>query len=164
MKRVVLVRHAKAVPYGYDEDFSRDLADRGIDDANLIGKELKKLNISPDRFISSPANRAIQTARIFAENLGYNKNKIIEAEEIYDGLTISEFIDLIRSIPEEVQTVFFFGHNPGFHYYVNNLSERFSNHMPTCSTVGIDFKEETWKDVGTRAGKHAFHLYPKMLK
>lgn len=28
MKRVIIVRHGKAVPYGYDDDFNRDLQDR----------------------------------------------------------------------------------------------------------------------------------------
>ena len=164
MKRVVIVRHAKAVPYGYDDDFSRDLTERGVNDANLLGKELKKRKVIPDRLISSPANRALQTAQIYAENLGIDKSEIVELEEIYDGLTTSEFIDLIRELPNEIQTVFFFGHNPGFHYFANNLSERFSGHMPTCSTVGIDFNLDKWKDLGSRAGKHAFHLYPKMFK
>ncbi len=164
MKRVVIVRHAKAVHYGYDDDFTRDLAERGVNDANILGKELKKRKIIPDRLISSPANRALQTARIYADNFGIDKSEIVEVEEIYDGLTISEFIDLIRELPDELETVFFFGHNPGFHYYVNNLSDKFNGHMPTCSTVGIDFNINTWKELGSEAGKHKFHYYPKMFK
>lgn len=164
MKRVIIVRHAKAVHYGYNDDFTRDLAERGVSDANLVGKELKKREIMPDSLVSSPANRALQTAQIFAENLDFDKDKIIEVEEIYDGLTISEFIDLIRELPENTNTVFFFGHNPGFHYFANNLTESFSGDMPTCSTVAIDFKVESWSEVGNQAGKKAFHLIPKMFK
>ncbi|HSH18856.1 MAG TPA: histidine phosphatase family protein, partial [Draconibacterium sp.] len=115
MKQVVIVRHAKAVPYGYDDDFTRDLTDRGVNDANLIGKELKKRKIKPDNMISSPANRAIQTALIFAENLEFNKKMIKTQENLYNGLTTSEFLDLLKKLPESADTVFFFGHNPGFH-------------------------------------------------
>ncbi len=164
MKRVFIVRHAKAVPYGYDEDFTRDLTDRGVNDAQQIGKELKKKGIMPDSMISSPANRAIQTALIFAENMGFNKKEIVEIEDIYNGLTTSEFLDLIKELPETTETAFFFGHNPSFHYFANNLLERFYDDMPTCSTVAIDFNVDSWKNVEARSGNKAFHLIPKMFK
>ena len=164
MKRIVLVRHAKAVPYGYDDDFSRDLADRGVNDAELVAKELKRQGIKPDVMISSPANRAIQTARIFAENVGFDKKKILEVENIYNGMTTSEFLDLIRELPDQAEIVFFFGHNPVFFYYAGNLLEDFRDDMPTCSTVGIDFFVDLWEKVEARSGKKAFQLVPRMFK
>lgn len=164
MKRVVIVRHGKSVPYGYDDDFNRDLRDRGKNDAKLVSTELKKKNIIPDLMVSSPAKRAIKTARIFAENLSYEQNKIQEVEDIYEGLTTSEFIELVKDLPDEAETVFFFGHNPGFFYFVNNLLEKFDGDMPTTSTVGIDFDVPTWDSVQARTGKKAFHLIPKMFK
>jgi phosphohistidine phosphatase len=164
MKRIVIVRHAKAVPYGYDEDFTRDLTDRGVSDAQIIGRELKKMEIVPDSMISSPANRAIQTALIFAENMGFNKKQIVEIEDIYNGLTTSEFLGVIKQLPQTAETAFFFGHNPGFHYFVNNLLELFYEDMPTSSTVAIDFNVDSWKKVEARSGKKAFHLIPKMFK
>lgn len=164
MKRVVIVRHAKAVPYGYDDDFTRDLTDRGVNDAQRIGEELKKMGILPDAMISSPANRAIQTALIFAENLEFSKKMIAEIDNLYDGLTTSEFLDLIKKLPDTNQTAFFFGHNPSFHYFTNNLLERFYDDMPTCSTVAIDFNVDSWKKVEARSGQKAFQLVPRMFK
>lgn len=164
MKRVIIVRHAKAVPYGYDDDFTRDLTDRGVSDAQRIGKELKNLGIKPDTIISSPANRALQTAFIFAENLGFDKKQIVEIENMYHGLTTSEFLEMIKRLPENTQTAFFFGHNPAFHYFTNNLLERFYDDMPTCSTVAIDFNVDSWKKVEARSGKKAFQLIPAMFK
>ena len=164
MKRVIIVRHAKAVPYGYDDDFTRDLTDRGVNDAQRIGKELKNLGIKPDTIISSPANRALQTALIFAENLGFDKKQIVEIENMYHGLTTSEFLEMIKRLPENTQTAFFFGHNPAFHYFTNNLLERFYDDMPTCSTVAIDFNVDSWKKVEARSGKKAFQLIPAMFK
>lgn len=164
MKRVVIVRHGKAVAYGYDDDFSRDLRERGKNDAKLISSELYKQGIFPNIIISSPAKRALKTARIFAENLNFKKGKIIENPDIYDGLTTSEFVEIIHKLPKDVETVFFFGHNPGFYYFVNNLLEAFHGDMPTCSTVGIDFEVDSWNQTEARTGKLAFHLIPKMFK
>ena len=45
MKRVVIVRHAKSVPYGYDDDFNRGLKDRGHNDAGIISDKLKEEDI-----------------------------------------------------------------------------------------------------------------------
>lgn len=164
MKRVVIVRHGKAVPYGYEDDFNRDLRERGHKDGKLVSQELKKRGIIPGEMISSPAKRAIKTARIFAENLDFDKNKIVQVEDIYDGLTTNEFLSLIQDLPEESDTAFFFGHNPGFYYYVCNLAREFFGDMPTTSTVGIDFDVDTWKNVEARSGKLAFQLVPKMFK
>ncbi len=164
MKRIVIVRHAKSVPYGYDNDFNRDLRDRGVNDAKLVSQELKKEGIFPDIMISSPALRAIKTARIFAENLGFNQKNIREMEEIYHGLTTGEFLDVIRELPGDAKTVFFFGHNPDFHIFTDNLLDDYPENMPTCATVGIDFQIDKWKQAEAREGKMAFRLIPKMFK
>ncbi len=164
MKRVIIVRHAKAVPYGYDDDFTRDLTDRGVNDARHIGTELKKMGIKPDVIISSAANRAIQTATIFAENMNFDKKNIDEIEDIYHGLNTFGFLNLIQKLPEEAKTAFFFGHNPSFQYFAGNLIELFHDAMPTCSTVAIDFNVDSWKKVEARTGKKAFQLIPAMFK
>ncbi|WP_319267369.1 histidine phosphatase family protein [uncultured Draconibacterium sp.] len=164
MKQVVIVRHGKAVPYGYEDDFTRDLRERGKKDAKLISDELKKRSIKPDKIISSPAKRAFKTAMIFAENLDFRRQDIITVEDIYDGLTTNDFLELIKTLPQNANTVFFFGHNPGFYYYVCNLLDEFYSDMPTTSTVGINFDIEKWEDAEARSGKLAFHLVPRMFK
>ncbi len=164
MKRVIIVRHAKAVPYGYEDDFSRDLRDRGKNDAKLISTELHNRKIKAGVFIASPAKRALKTARIFAENIGFNKKDIVEREDIYHGLTTSEFIEMVQHLPETAETAFFFGHNPGVYYFVSNLAEEFRGDMPTCSTVAIDFDVDSWQKIEARTGKTAFQLVPRMFK
>ncbi|MCD6353936.1 MAG: histidine phosphatase family protein [Prolixibacteraceae bacterium] len=164
MKRVVIVRHAKAVSFGYDNDFDRDLRRRGKEDAKIVSEELRKLGVMPCALISSPAKRALETARIFSETLGFNEKNIIEKEEIYDGLTTSGFVELIHDLPEEAVTAFFFGHNPGFYYFALNFCNNCIEEMPTCSAVGIDFDVEHWSQVKSRTGEKAFQLIPKMFK
>ena len=164
MKRVIIVRHAKSVPYGYDDDFNRDLSSRGKSDASIIGSELRKRGVHPDVMISSPAKRAIKTARTFAEQLDFGQNNIIEKQDIYDGQTTSEFVEIIQDLPETASTAFFFGHNPGFYYFVGNLLTVFHDDMPTCSTVVIDFNVDSWGKVEARTGTLAFQLVPRMFR
>lgn len=164
MKSVILVRHAKAVHYGYEDDFNRKLTDRGKADAKLLSKRLKISKAIPELMISSPAKRALKTAKIYAENLDYPKKKILIEEDFYDGLTTSDFIDLLRNLPEDAQTVYFFGHNPTIQYLANNLLRFFNSDMPTCSTIGIDFNIDSWKKVTSREGIASFHLKPRDFK
>ena len=164
MKRVVIVRHAKSVPYGYDDDFNRDLKERGKNDAKLVSTELEKRKVFPDIVVSSAAKRALKTARIFAENLNFSKKAITEVEDIYDGQTTSEFLEMIQNFPDNAETAFIFGHNPGFHYFASNLLKHFGGDMPTCSTVAIDFDVDSWEKVEARTGKLAFQLVPRMFK
>ena len=164
MKRVVIVRHAKSVPYGYEDDFNRNLTERVEKDAAKISSELQQRGIKVDIMISSPAKRALKTAHIFAENLSFDKSKITEVKDLYDGMTTSQFLELIHELHESAETVFFFGHNPDFHYFVDNLLKDLGSDMPTCSTVGIYFDVAQWKDVEARKGEKEFHFTPRMFR
>ena len=161
MKRIVIVRHAKAVPHGYDDDFNRDLRDSGVVDAQCVSRELKNRGVSPDRIISSPALRALRTAQIFADTYGFEKQSIRKNSEIYDGLTTNEFVEIIRTLPKEAKTVFFFGHNPDFENYAQNLITRYTQDMPTCATIVIEFDVDNWEKVAPRTGMMAFQMNPK---
>ena len=163
MKRVIIVRHAKSVPYGYDDDFHRDLTERGVSDALKISQKLKDQVIFPDLVISSPATRTMHTASVFCQNLEYNPTKIVQIEDLYEGMTTQSFIELLQALPETAQTVFVFGHNPTVYYLAYNLVKYFNSDMPTCSTVALDFPVEKWHDVSARVGQLAFQLTPKTV-
>jgi len=163
MKRVVIVRHAKSDPFGYDDDFHRDLTDRGISDALKISSRLKKLGVFPNQVIASPATRTMHTASIYCQNLGFEASAICQEEVLYGGLTTQSFIGILHELPGEVQTAFVFGHNPTVHSVVYNLVDAFYSDMPTCATIVIDFDVDNWKDVSARIGKITFQITPKTL-
>lgn len=164
MKRLAIIRHAKTEPQGYDRDFSRVLLPRGVEDANQIASDLENRKVIPDKIISSPAERAISTAKILAEVLGYPAIKIEELKQLYFDYTTQDFVDLVKKTSDSVNTLFIVGHNPFMHYVAMNLSTNYDGHMPTCSTVVLDFDVESWRDVEPRQGMLFLHLYPKLYK
>jgi len=164
MKRVILVRHAKSVSYGYDQDYDRPLAERGEEDAQKISLELQKMNIHPDLVIASPAVRTSQTAWIYCESLGYSKQSILFVKKLYSGKTSENFLAMLQELEDEKDTVIVFGHNPTVYYYMNYLMRDFNDDVPTCSTVGIDFDVESWSKLREGQGKMAFRLIPDMFK
>jgi len=164
MKRVIIVRHAKAVPYGYDEDIKRELTERGKKDADRISVELAKQKITPDLFISSPANRTRQTAEIFAKNLNYPVDSIRYEKKLFTGKTPENFLKMLQDLTEEINSVIIFGHNPTVYYYMNYLLRHFVDDVPTCSTVAIDYDVSSWKDLEARNGEMGLRLIPDMLE
>jgi phosphohistidine phosphatase len=163
MKRLIIVRHAKSVPFGYDDDINRDLMSRGVSDAEKISLRLREMGVFPDLVISSPAIRAMHTASIYCLNLGYELVSIRQENILYDGLTTQDFIDLLQKLPEDVQTVFVFGHNPTVYNLVYNLVKYFRTDMPTCSTVALEFEVDKWQEVSARGAQEAFQLTPKAI-
>ena len=70
--RVILVRHADAVPEedaGSDRD--RWLSPRGRELARGLARLLREQDVAPDVIVSSPLPRAIQTAELIAAGLDY---------------------------------------------------------------------------------------------
>ena len=164
MKRVILVRHAKSVSHGYDQDYDRTLAERGEEDALTISLELQKMNIHPDLIIASPAVRTSQTAWIFADTLEYSKKTILFAKKLYSGMTSESFLTMLQELEDEKETVIIFGHNPTVYYYMHFLLKDFTDDVPTCSTVGIDFEVDSWVKLRDHQGKMAFRFIPDMYR
>lgn len=161
MKRLILVRHAKS---SWDHpdltDIERPINKRGKRDAPFMAELLKKLNIMPDVIYSSPAVRALSTAEIFSDTLGYAKQKIIINENIYDA-GLKELSILINGISDEYNTVFLFGHNPGLTYFANHLGNQFIDNMPTCSIAAFEFGLDKWENVERGTGNISLFEFPK---
>ena len=87
MKRLILVRHATAVDKGPEgSDFHRRLKKRGKREAMLMADRVASMVEVPDQMFSSPADRALETAQLFAERLGIPAGNVALREELYGGL------------------------------------------------------------------------------
>ena len=84
MKNVYFVRHAKSSWRDASlNDIERPLNSRGLRDAPFMAKLLKSKNVKPDLILSSPANRALTTAKYFAKEMGIPTEKIDVRNRIY---------------------------------------------------------------------------------
>lgn len=164
MKKLLLARHAKSSWENPEwTDFNRPLNKRGLKDAPAIAEILKEKNIQVDLIVSSPANRAISTARIFAENLNYEPKNIIEDLNIYEQGT-RYIINLVKNLSNELNTVMLFGHNPDITSLNTYFSGEYFENVPTCGITAIDFDIHDWKEVETENGKLQFYEFPKKIK
>ena len=161
MKTLYLIRHAKSSwKHPGLTDFERPLNSRGKKDAPFMGKVLKKRNIKPDVIISSPAKRAIKTAKLISKEIEFPKSNIVIEKSIYEG-SVFQIFNVIRSIDNSNNIVFLIGHNPDFTSLANYLSNYPINNLPTCGIFCVEFNTASWKEVTEGIGVFKFYDFPK---
>lgn len=161
MKHVLLVRHAKS-DWGDPSlsDFDRPLNGRGKRDAPVMAQRLLDKKISIDGYYASPAKRAAKTAKIFAENLGFKKNKICLKEELYLADT-DVFMEVITQADNSFTTIALFSHNPGITDFANQLTETRIDNIPTSAIFAVSVECDKWKDFKNAKKSFWFFDYPK---
>jgi phosphohistidine phosphatase len=161
MKRLLIIRHAKSSwKFAGLSDKERPLNERGLRDAPFMAKTLVEKGILPDLMVTSNAVRAMTTAAIFAQNIGYSKGDLKVKPEIYEA-SIETIYKVVESFDDTANTVFVFGHNPTFTYFANEfLNEPISN-IPTCGIVAIEFDIENWGEIRNSNFKCLFFDFPK---
>ncbi len=161
MKELIIVRHAKSSWKDAGlADRERPLNKRGERDAPEMGARLARRKYRPDLIVSSPAVRALTTARIIAKTLGYPRKDIVVNDRLY-GAGIVELLDVIRNTDESVATLMLFGHNPGLTELANHLGLRPIANLPTCGVLHLRFHPDTWFVVGHVLGGEVLFDFPK---
>lgn len=163
MKTLLLIRHAKS---SWDNvklpDFERPLNDRGKHDAPLVAKKVIERKIKIERFISSPAKRAKKTAAIFMNEYAIQEKDMVLLPSLYEA-SVNNFYDAVENIKDKDDVVALFSHNPGITDFVNTLTEKNIDNMPTCGVFAIKIKTKKWKDFKEAEREFLFFDYPKNL-
>jgi phosphohistidine phosphatase len=160
MKRLLLLRHAKAVSgTSKSGDHARALNDRGRGDAPRMGVFMQHERYLPDLVLCSTANRTVETWQHVAAELDVSPEvKILEVLYLAPSKTIA---DTVRSMGGKASVVLAVGHNPGIEEcarsfsrkpqsesergHANALFEKF----PTCALAVLDFDVEAWRDIAS---------------
>ncbi len=161
MKTLFLVRHGKSSWVDpLLTDFERPLNDRGRANSRTLAQYLAENKIIPELILSSPANRAITTARVISTELKYPLTNIAIKEEIYEA-TPERLLKLIQEQNDAFGSMMLFGHNPGFIMLAQELLTMEIEFFPTCAICGITFSINSWKDLGTGKGNCIIFKSPK---
>lgn len=173
MKRLLLLRHAKAERAGAD-DLKRALEKRGIKDSARMGRFLHDDVYIPKLILSSNSTRTRQTLNHLLPELGVTP-KIEYLAELY--LAEPEVIlALIRKAPDSAGSLMIVGHNPGVEHCAlalasvpleRKLRKRYDTmdeKFPTCALAVIDFQTNAWRDVVPGLGELEAFVRPKDLE
>ena len=169
MKSITLIRHAEA-SYSTQvlTDFDRPLTIQGVDDAKLMGCTLSDKKIKINLVISSSANRALTTAQIICDKIGY-KNSIQEKQTMYHA-SADEIINLISNCNNQINSIALFGHNPTFHILIEKLTNQHFEKFPPCAIAKVNLNIHNWNQIDSylsqtniNASDLEYFIYPKKL-
>jgi phosphohistidine phosphatase len=146
MKTLILVRHAKS---SRDDptlpDRQRPLEARGERDAATMSKRLSRRHAKPELIVSSPAVRALATAKLIAKGLDCKREAIVANDRLYTA-TATAVIEVIEQLDDTLERVMLVGHNPEFadlaHHFTSTIAD-----MPTCAVVTFTFDVQTWSGI-----------------
>ena len=168
MKTLFLVRHARAASQEpKTQDIDRQLTKKGRKDAQRMAKKIRKSASAPQLIISSPAKRALKTARIFANEFNYAADAIVLNGTIYEhpeGAGEAALLETIRSIEDQYQSVMIVGHDPLLTNLAKFLQRSFKEELPVCSVAEFEFPFDSWSQVARWKGKIKFFDYPGRKK
>lgn len=162
MKKLTLLRHAKSDWHAAANDYERPLNKRGRKSAVLIGQRLAKRDYHPEKLISSPAERAKQTAIKIAEQIDYPATEIEFQAEIYEA-GLQTLIELVRQLDDDSDDVMLVGHNPGFSALGQWLSNEAPDWLPTCGLLRFELPIHSWAQSEENCAVLRWYDYPKKM-
>jgi phosphohistidine phosphatase len=162
MKTVLLMRHAKS-DWGtqYATDLDRPLNARGQRDAPMMAAFLASHKLLPEIIISSPAQRARSTAETVASVRDFDGELIFD-RRIYLA-SPDMLVEVIRELPDEVETAMLVGHNPGMEDMIMMLCGG-NARMPTAAIAGLRMYAESWPEVRGGDAYLQWLIKPKILR
>jgi len=172
MKRLLLLRHAKAQPAdGGCKDFDRTLMLSGMQDAAAMARYLRKSGYRTELILCSPSARTTQTAELVLQELDSD----VEYRESLYLAEPPKILAAVRGTPAQVSNLMVVGHNPGLEATAALLArepvrrkerarhEALEEKFPTCALAILDFDVGRWRDVGQAGGKLVDFVRPKDL-
>jgi phosphohistidine phosphatase len=172
MKRLYLLRHAKAVPAEPAlEDHDRELTVRGMHDAGAMARYMRKNGFIPDLILSSSAARTRQTTELVLR-------EIAARTDYRESLYLAEagkILMLVQAAPQNVAGAMVVGHNPGLEDLANLLAREpvrrkervrrdvLEEKFPTAALAVLDFDVEKWRDIRPGEGALADFVRPRDL-
>ena len=166
MKRLLLLRHAQALPAEDGSDINRTLSPKGLADALALGKTLKKRELLPDYILCSSARRTQKTCEEVLKGLEENIHTEF-LKSIYNA-SMGDLLTLIQSTKDSADTLMIVGHNPTIYELVATMAaegnESVLNHLAqgyAPATLGvIETDIEHWANINPHACRIADLLDP----
>ena len=161
------MRHAKS---SHDDpvlrDIDRPLNKRGIQDAQLMGKFVKKSIGQPDLIVSSPAVRAKETTDGVIEAAGITGPYKVD-DQLY-ATSPDSYLSVIQELPQTADKVIIIGHNPILEETISLLclgnAEAPIVRMTTAAIVSLEAEADDWRISGPGSFLLSWMMVPRLLK
>ena len=121
-RELLIFRHGKS-DWGNAaiDDFDRPLARRARKAVKRMASWLREENLLPQRILSSPAERARQTALRLCRHAHIPESRVVWEESIY-AAELGALLDVLANAPGRHGRMMIVGHNPGLQELVYYLA------------------------------------------
>ncbi len=121
-RELLVLRHGKS-DWGSDavDDFDRPLARRGREAVKHMASWLREQNLLPQHILSSPAERARQTALRLCRYAEIPESRIVWEQTIYCA-DLGALLAVLANAPGQHGRTMIVGHNPGLEELVEYLA------------------------------------------
>ncbi len=150
MRELLILRHGKASAPS-DNDFDRPIVDRGKRGAQGMGVWLLRNDLVPDHVVSSPAARAIETARKACKTMGLAASRIVEHPRIYES-SGDALLGVLARVPATAKRVMLTGHNPGLEELVDHLTGDEGTVLKTADLAYLEMPDD-WSVLAEGCGR-----------
>ena len=164
---LLILRHGKSDwPRGM-EDFDRPLKKRGERVSDRIGRWVLDNGLVPDITVTSPANRALATARRVCQAMDVDPAAIREEDAVYLA-GLETLLAIVRGLPGAARRAMIVGHNPGLEDLLAALADSDvparddGGRMPTCALAVLRFAKP-WPETAPHTGSILNLIYPREL-
>ena len=158
---LIIIRHAQAeLDSNSGLDFDRPLTSLGEEHAILIARRAMSYELKIDHMICSPALRTKMTALAFCREIGFQENKILYRDELYDG-TLQDYLKVFSTLTEK--TTIILGHYPGVQDLGNWLCGGYFQNFPTAGMMHLRITLDQIVNISAGDGKLLRFEYPEML-
>ncbi len=158
MKKIILIRHAKASLEYYLNDFDRPLLEVGIDKSIKVAHKSKLFIDHDSLIISSSSKRTSETAKIFLEHWNIDITKATFLKSLYT-FDVNQLEQIVKSSSNSYNNLILFGHNSAITDFVNKFGDIFIDNVPTSGFVSIIFETTSWDDINR--GKTNKIIFPR---
>ncbi len=166
MKRLILMRHAKAmVGEAGQPDRDRPLAARGVKDAKAMGQVFLDHPPLPDRILCSSARRTRETLAALLPVLDANFDVTV-TDNLYEDA--GSYLEVLQSFAGGANVVLIIGHNPLVHMTAMNLAgdgaddgrARMGAKYPTGALAFLEFRGGDWGHIAPASGSLSAFVTP----
>jgi phosphohistidine phosphatase len=160
MKTLLIVRHAKSSWESQSQaDFDRPLNERGIRNAPEMARRLVLRGLTPEYILTSPAIRAISTARLMSTQFGKSDDLLMVDATIYEASRQDLYRLISRQNPDH-SILMIIGHNPGMSDFLNWLCDT-DEILSTAAVAQVEIDSKKWNSWERGSGKLIDLDFPK---
>jgi phosphohistidine phosphatase len=157
---IYFLRHANAGERVANpkKDEKRALDKAGIEQCGLVGRALVAIDVQIDVLISSPLKRAVQTASLVGNELGY-EGKLHMEDELRPEAPFAAFRNLLEKYAK-YESIMVVGHNPNLQEFLGRVISEAGCEAAVELKKGGVAKVET----GRNSAALMWYLTPKILR